>query len=79
MKIRHEYHSIIFGDITCYILWGNIVIETWRHICENTLYAKWFIMIIHFWKLSLFVLRHCGYQPHEDYGDLASYNGKGRP
>ena len=52
---------------------AGIVIEL-GGICENPLYAKLGIMVIHLWKPSLGLLRHCNYQPHEDYGDLPSYN-----
>ena len=36
-------------------------------------------MVIHLWKPSLYILRHCSYARHEDYGYLPSYNGKGQP
>ena len=54
----------------------SITMELWG-TCENPLYAQLGIMIIHFWKPSLCLFKHCGYPPHEDYGDQPSYNGKG--
>ena len=34
-------------------------------------------VVIHLWKPDLCPLMHCDYPPHEIYGDLTSYDGKG--